>query len=120
MDSPYQPENSSSISASQIAEVAVDIWKISERAKSDDAAERVGVACERAQDRLRRLGFELDTLVGQAYSTNMRARVVDHEPTLGPMRVAQCISPAVYFAGVLVREAEVVTTGGDEGNEQDS
>jgi hypothetical protein len=98
-----------------VAELAVDLWKVSERAKGDGAGDRVLAACERAEDRLKRLGFEIDTMTGRTYDTNMRARVVDHEPSQGPLVIGRCITPAVFFRGVLVREAEIVTAGGEEG-----
>lgn len=98
----------------EVAELAVDIWKISERARVEGAHVRVVVACERGEDRLRRLGFELDPMVGRVYDTNMRARVVDHEVGEGALVIGRCISPAVFYHGVLVREAEVVTVGGGE------
>lgn len=101
-------------SIGEVAELAVDMWKIFERVRAENAGSRVVVACERGEDRLRRLGFELDTMIGRAYDTNMRAQVVDHEPGDGALTIGRCISPAVFYRGVLIREAEVVTVGGDE------
>lgn len=99
----------------EVAELAVDLWKLGERAKTDAASERVAAAYERAEDRLKRIGFELDPMVGRSYDTNIKAKVVDHEAGEGPKIISKCISPAVFFRGKLVREAEVVTIGGGDG-----
>lgn len=109
--STQEPSPDPGPSVDGVAELAVDLWRIAERAKKDAAGDRTVAACERAEDRLKRLGFEIVTMLGQAYDTNLRARVVDHEPGEGPLRIGQCISPAVYYGGKLVREAEVVTIG---------
>jgi hypothetical protein len=97
--------------ADEVAGLAVDMWKVVERARGDGAGDRVLVACERAEERLRRIGFEVDTMIGRTYDTNLKVRVVDHDEADGPMVIDQCISPAVFYRGVLVREAEVVTKG---------
>jgi len=102
------------IPAAAFAELAVDLWKIHSRSRNDHASERVLAACERAEDHLLRLGFELDSLQGRAYDTNMCVRVIDHIASEGPLIVAECLSPAVYFNQVLIREAEIVTGGGEE------
>jgi hypothetical protein len=98
----------------EVAEIAVEVWKIQQRALTGTSGDRVIVACERAEDRLLRIGFKLESLVGEQYDTNLRARVLDHDPCHGPLIVGQCISPAVYYKGKLVREAEVVTKGGEQ------
>ena len=99
------------IEPSKVAELAVDLWKSHARARTDDASDRVIAACERAESRLNRLGFEIDTLRDQPYDTNMRVRVLDHVPSEGPLKVWECLSPAVYFNEELIREAEIVTKG---------
>jgi len=106
-----EPEESQALSAEEVAEFVVDLWKLGERVKADVASERIAAAYERAEDRLKRIGYEIDAMVGRSYDTNIKARVVDHEAGDGPLVVSQCISPAVYFRGRLVREAEIVTTG---------
>jgi len=108
---PAEPEESQVLSAEEVAEFVVDLWKLGERVKADVASERVAAAYERAEERLKRIGFEIDPMVGRSYDTNIKAKVVDHEAEDGPLVVNQCISPAVYFRGRLVREAEIVTTG---------
>jgi|ERR1019366_2046569 hypothetical protein len=100
------------IPSTKVAELAVDLWKITARAKKDSSGVRVLAACERAEERLLSFGFELASPDGQAYDTNMCMRVVDHEEGDGPLIVAQCLSPAVYYRGKLIRAAEVVTRGG--------
>lgn len=97
--------------AAEVAELAVDLWKLGDRARADAASERVAAAYERAEDRLKRIGFEVDPMVNRPYDTNLKVRVVGHEPGEGPLVISQCISPAVYFRGRLVREAEIVTNG---------
>lgn len=99
------------VSASEVAELAVDIWKVERRAIADGASQRVLAACERAMDRLKRIGIELDTLTDRPYNHNLRMRVVEHEETDEPRHVTECLSPGVLFKGNLVREGEVVTRG---------
>lgn len=107
MQETFQP-----LDVEKVAELIVDLWKIMNRAQ-EESCERVITACERAVERTRRLGFELESPVGKRYDTNMQLRVVDHEPGDGELRIALCLSPAVYYGRTLVREAEVVTTGSD-------
>lgn len=99
------------LSSTDFAQLAIDLWRISARAKSDGASDRVLTACERAEDRLRKLGFTIE-MPGAAYNTNMRLKVVDHEPDEGPLRIIECLAPAIYMNGELLLEAEVVTAGG--------
>lgn len=97
----------------EVAEIAAEIWKIQQRALAGSSNDRVIVACERAGEKLLRMGFKLDSLLGESYDTNLKARVLDHDPGQGPLIVGQCVSPAVYYKGELVREAEVITKGGE-------
>lgn len=97
----------------EVAEIAAEIWKIQQRALAGSSNDRVVVACERAGEKLLRMGFKLDSLLGESYDTNLKARVLDHDPSQGPLIVGQCVSPAVYYKGELVREAEVITKGGE-------
>ena len=94
-----------------VAALAIDLWRIERRAQSGGGIERVLTACERACDRLRALGFEFQTMTDRPYSENLRMKVVEHEEADEPRRVSECLSPAVFFRGALIREAEVVTKG---------
>lgn len=109
-----EPSESEGPTAAEVAGLAVDLWKLGERAKSEGASERLAAAYERAEDRLKRIGFEIDTMVGRPYDTNIKAKVVDHESGEGSLVIGQCISPAIFFRGKLVREAEIVTMGCEE------
>jgi len=100
-----------SIAVEAVAALVVDLWKISERAKSEQGMGRVLAACERAEDRLLRMGFEIKNLAGHLYDTNMNVHVVEHEESIGPLTILECLSPAVYYQGGLVRQAEVITKG---------
>lgn len=99
--------------ATKIAELAVDLWRVHKRCQAELASERVLAACERAEDRYSGLGFRIESLAGLPFDTNSRAVVVEHLSEGGPLLVKECLSPAVYFNGVLIREAEIVTVGGD-------
>lgn len=109
-----EPFNGGGPTAAEVAELAVDLWKLGERVKTEAPSERVWTAYERSEDRLKRMGFEVDAMIGRPYDTNIKARVVDHEAGEGPLVIGHCISPAVFFKGRLVREAEIVTMGGEE------
>ncbi len=102
---------SAGLAVEKVAELAVDVWKIELRAQAMAENDRVLAACERATDRFRKFGFEIRDLTGDDYDTNMRVNVVEHELASGPLKIAECLSPAVYFEGLLIREAEVVTSG---------
>ena len=99
------------IPVSQVAEIAIELWKISARASKVPGNEKVLTACERAEDRLTRIGFEIQDLTEEPYDINMKVRVIEHEPGPGGFRVLECLTPAVYFDQILISEAEIVTTG---------
>jgi len=94
-----------------LAELAVSIWRIDQRARRNvGTPESVVLACETARDRLGALGIELRDLTGQTYDSHLRVRVVAGEDSIGAtgaVRIAQCLSPAVYRNGELIRPAEV-------------
>jgi hypothetical protein len=64
-------------------------------------------------DRVRSIGFSLETMVGEPYHENLAVRVVDHEGGASNRTIAECLSPVVYFHGRMVRAGEVVTKGAD-------
>jgi hypothetical protein len=106
-----------SISCDRLADLVIDFWRLEQRARRDSGSERLLTACERIEDRLRRLGFDVDTLQDRPYSENLRVRVIEHEPAIGARIISECLSPAIYFQGKLIREAEVVTRGTGELNQ---
>lgn len=97
-----------------LADLLVDFWRLENRVREESDRDRVLTACERVGDRIRRLGFEVDSMVGRPYDTSLKARVVDHDESDGPLLISHCVSPAVMYRGKLVREAEIVTTGGEK------
>ena len=101
-----------SLHCERVSEIALDIWRIGLRIKDDRENPRLLAAWERADDRIRKLGFVLDTMVDRLFDDNLRVRVVDNEPCVGPKVISECLTPAVFFNGILIREAEVVTRGG--------
>jgi hypothetical protein len=107
----HEHQSSLSIPAVMLASLVVDLWKISERAKIEPVAERVLAACERAEERLRRIGFEIEEMAGRPYDTNMRVHVVEHDGGEEPWSISECLSPAIYYRGELIREADVITKG---------
>lgn len=105
-----------SIDASKIAELAISLWRIGKRAQRDPATpEPVVIACEMARDRLSEIGFDIREMVGLPYHENMRVRVVDHEPASQPLQIIECLTPAIYFHDSLLRPAEVVIKGEQDG-----
>lgn len=104
------------VRTTDMAEVVVDVWRIQRRASQlpdVDGAARILVACERAVERLEELGFVTKDLTGCEVVPDQRIRVVEHVPGGGPRIVQECLTPAVYYNGVLVRVAEAMTKGGD-------
>jgi hypothetical protein len=102
------------VSINLLAMLAVDIWRITTRAKSEQSSERTLAACERAEERLEKIGVEIVDLQGQSYDTNMRAHVVESNGGDTQMIVECCLSPAIFFQNILVREAEIVIKGACE------
>ena len=100
------------VPAESLGSVVVDLWKLGRRAEGDQSHPRVLAACERAQDRLRALGFSTSDPTGQAYEPELRVHVLQYEPGDTEPRITECIAPAVYYRGEQIREAEVVVTGG--------
>ena len=41
----------------------------------------------------------------------MQVKVIEHEECDQPLMIAECLSPAIYYNGDLIRPAEVVTKG---------
>lgn len=110
--SPAEDPGEPGVPSAKVAEIAVDLWRITQRAQKEGAGDRVLAACDRADGRLRALGFRLETMLDRPYDENLRVRVVDHEEGEGPRTILECLTPAVYYNDRLVREAEVVTKGG--------
>ncbi len=99
--------------------VFIDLWRIEQRAKKEQASDRVLTACERASARVARLGFRVEDLVGEAYDPDMVVSVIENEG--GPLnrKIVECIAPAVYYQNQLIQVGQVITRG-DEGNGKDS
>ncbi len=107
----FQNDDSINIPVHSIALLIVDLWKIAERAKCQPVSERVLAACERAVERIKKLGFIIDDMSGRLYDTNMRLHVVEHDGGVEPVFISECLSPAIYYQDVLICEAEVITKG---------
>lgn len=99
------------VSPDTLAELVIDVWKIEKRAKDTAASARVVSACERALERLAKIGFRIDTMMDRPYSENLRMRVVEHEVTDEERHVSECLAPAIFHDDVLIREADVITRG---------
>lgn len=98
-----------------VSEFVIDRWKIHKRATDELASERILAACERAEERMRRAGFVVKDLTGEPYDTGIQAKVLEHDEGDGSLKVAQCLSPAIYFQSRLIREAEIITKGKSNG-----
>ncbi len=107
----FENDDSMNVPAHKIVSLVIDLWKITERAKCEPVSERVLAACERAQERIKKIGFVIDEMLGRPYETNMRARVVGTDGGVEPFTISECLSPAIYYQGVLICEAEVITKG---------
>jgi hypothetical protein len=101
----------SSLDPSDVAELVVDLWRLKKRMDTEGVSERLATSFERVEARLSRLDFEWDSMEGKLYDTNLKVRVVDHEPDQGHLTIHQCITPAVFYREQLVRQAEIITRG---------
>lgn len=121
-----QATSGHAVAPEALAQVLIDLWRIKQRANKDQASERVLVACERAEERLKKLGFRLDDHVGNQYDPNMALTVVENEGGFMNRIIVECIAPSVYFKDQLVSAGEQlvfageVVTRGEEENGKDS
>jgi len=105
---------SAGISAAEVAELVLDIWRIRRRAeRGSGACDAVRSACEIAMDRARILGFDVREMVGEPYDESLRVRVVHHDGGTRRCSITECLAPAVYFNNELIKAAEVVISGDD-------
>lgn len=95
-----------------LAELAIAIWRINRRVqRNPQTPESVALACQGASDRVAALGMLVEDLAGHPYDENLRVRVIEHTDAEGAARIAECLSPAVYFFHELIRPAEVIVEG---------
>jgi len=108
----YVPQAERPIALQECADLAIDAWRAVSRACADpQTPERVATAIMRISERMQDLGFMTKDLTGVPYAPDMRARIVEQVGIGPPFRVIECLAPAVYFRGKLVRPAEIVVKG---------
>jgi len=102
--------NDFGIPVREIAVLVIDVWRMIERVKITSVPEPFLIAVERTLERLQGLGFEIRDYRGEYYHPNMNVVVVDD---LGgePLKVVECLMPAVYYNGKLIERANVVIGG---------
>jgi hypothetical protein len=102
------------IAVKEMVELVIDIWRITKRLNSTQVPEPFLIALERTVDRLRGLGFEIREHEGDDYHPNMSVIVVDN---LGgePLKILECLTPAVYYKGKLIERANVIVGGESHG-----
>jgi hypothetical protein len=108
--SPLTSADDKKIPVSEIAGLVIDIWRMTKRANTNSVPEPFLIALERTVERLQGLGFEIREYEGEDYHPNMSVIVVDN---LGgePLKIVECLTPAVYYGGKLVERANVVIGG---------
>jgi len=108
--SPLTSADDRKIPVSEIASLVIDIWRMTKRANTNSVPEPFLIALERTVERLQGLGFEIREYEGEDYHPNMSVIVVDN---LGgePLKIVECLTPAVYYGGKLVERANVVIGG---------
>ena len=106
-----EQEEGRKVPESKLSALAVAIWRTNRRIqRADEVPDTVRLACEGIIDRLRDLGITWSDLIGEPYNENMRVQVVEKQGT-HDLRIAECLSPAVYMDEQLIRAAEVVVLG---------
>lgn len=114
---PASPEGAAPPAAEEpdpeaLARLALEVWRLQRRARGAEVPELLASGLERLGDRIRDLGLECRDLTGLPYDENMVVRVIEHcGPPAPRRRIAECLSPAVYFRERLLRAAEVTTKG---------
>jgi hypothetical protein len=99
------------VEVTEVSRLAIDVWRVGQRAVKDKASEQVVAACERAVDRLRSIGFRVEDMLGDKYDPDMRVNVIEHQGGDKNVFITECIAPAIYFQDVLVRIGDVITKG---------
>lgn len=95
--------------------VLIDVWRLTSRVSNDAVPEDIQIAVERLGDRVIGLGFEVKTHEGEIYQPNMRVFVVDDLGGDEPKYIVECLTPAVYYKGILIEPANVVIGGKTDG-----
>lgn len=97
----------SCLPAEDLLPLVLDVWRLTQL-----RAEEGQVSCltTRIYERLNSLGYRLETPDG-SYDENARVKVVEHQPGPEPRRIIACLTPAIYWHGQLVKEANVITKG---------
>ena len=109
------------IPLSVISDIAVDIWRITRRAlREESTPPSVVIACERAVETLEGAKVEIRDLAGEKYDENSRVSVIHEEGGKRNQVISECISPAIYYKGRLLRKAEVCLKGEADGQQTDS
>jgi len=93
-----------------LADVAVAAWRLQRRVERENAGEGILLACQSLQFRLEEMGLRLDEMIGEVYEEQLNIRVIEHIAGESE-RISECLSPAVYFHGLLIKPADVVVSG---------
>jgi len=99
------------ITEDKVADIVLEIWRLKQRLIREGASERAISAVDRVNEKLQRIGFTTDTMQDRVYSENLTVKVIEHVDDDCQIGIVECLSPAVYFDGTLIRLAEVVTKG---------
>lgn len=99
------------IPSGSLGALAVEIWRLQARIRGTVTPDPVCLAVERIGASLGRLGLQVRDLQGEPYDEGLLVRVIEHEPGDGPRTISECLSPAVYYQGRLLKAADVVTKG---------
>lgn len=100
------------VTLQEFADLAIDVWRALARiCDEQQTPDRVQTAIVRVSERLEDMGLVTKDLTNTEHTPDMRVRVVSQDGSGPPFRIAECLAPAVYFRGRLVRPAEVVIKG---------
>ncbi|MEM4408355.1 MAG: hypothetical protein QXI19_06395 [Candidatus Caldarchaeum sp.] len=104
------PSASSQLKVSDVVGLVIDLWRMKKRAEKEQIPERFALALERSLERVYGLGFEIRELENEMYDPHLNVVVVEN---LGgePLRILECLTPAVYYKGKLVERANVIIGG---------
>jgi hypothetical protein len=104
------------LDAGGVAEMLFAVWRAKKRSDREETPEAVRVALETVSEQIEALSFRYDEMVGQPYDENMRVRVAHHEGGPVNMRIIECLGPAIYHDDRLIRPADVVVRGDEDGS----
>lgn len=114
------PPEAPIFNADQCKTLAIEVWRLKRSLKALPAGANTGpfgVSIDRLEDLLRTMGIEIHDPSGEAYDDGMTLSVSLYEKSKslrhGMKRIAETISPTIYWKGQMLQPGKVIVEVGD-------